>query len=254
MVSSKEQIKATFAEWFNSALDASGVPAGRGRAGAVARRYRVSIPAARKWLDGVGLPDMAQLGVIVSDLGGAGAAAASASPVGPTQHYLRQAPSNSPWSVQESVPVSQGATRPDHIRIPLLVMESGMGGSLEVNDQPEVIEHLDIARWWAEMHLPRPLDRIRIITSRGDSNAPLINDGDVVFVDTACTSFDGEGLYVFNWNGRALIKRLAPNLRSNGLRIISANPAYPAEEISVDEVEHLHIAGRVVAWFTLRRS
>lgn len=254
MVSSKDQIKATFAEWFNAALDAAGIPAGRGRAGVVAKRYKVSIPAARKWLDGVGLPDMAQLGVIVEDLRGPAGAVDSSSPVGPTQHYLGQGSRKAPWVAHEAVAVARGATPPDHIRLPLLVMEAGMGEGLEVSELPEVIEYLDVARWWAEMNLPRPLERIKVITGRGDSNSPLINDGDIVFVDTGCDRFDGEGLYVFNWNGRALIKRLAPNLRTNGLRIISANPAYPVEEISMAETEQLHIAGRVAAWFTLRRS
>lgn len=254
MVSSKEQIKATFATWLNSALDAAGIAQGRGRAGVVAKRYKVSIPAARKWLEGIGLPDMAQLGVIVADLGGTSKRADEGSPIAATEHYLTSAPRAAMPVRESAVTVAYGATPPGHIRLPLLVMEAGMGGGMDVSEYPEVVDYLDVARWWAEMHLPRPLDRIKIITGRGDSNAPLINDGDIIFVDTGCDTFDGEGLYVFNWNGRALIKRLVPNLRSNGLRIVSANPAYPPEEITVAEIEQLHIAGRVAAWFTLRRN
>lgn len=249
MVSTKEQVKQTFAGWLNAALDAAGVQPGRGRAGAVAKRYKVSVPAARKWLDGVGLPDMAQLAVIVSDLSGTPAVSVAEDPVLATQTYLSGMP-----RVQEDAGVAYGAINPDHIRLPLLVMQAGMGTGMEVSELPEVVDYLDVARWWAEMNLPKPLSRIKVITGRGDSNAPLINDGDIVFVDTAIDAFVGEGLYVFNWNGRALIKRLVPDLRSNGLRVVSANPAYPAEEISIDEVEQLHIAGRVSAWLTLRRN
>ena len=249
MVSTKEQAKRTFADWFADALTKAGVQEGRGRAGAVAKRYKVSVPAARKWLDGVGLPDMAQLAIIITDLAGIPAGQIAANPILATQTYLSAA-----QRVGEPATVAYGATSPDHIRLPLLVMQAGMGTGMEISELPEVVDYLDVAKWWAEMNLPKPLSRIKVITGRGDSNAPLINDGDIVFVDTACDAFVGEGLYVFNWNGRALIKRLVPDLRSNGLRVVSANPAYPAEEITMQEIDQLHIAGRVAAWLTLRRS
>lgn len=150
------------------------------------------------------------------------------------------------------VGVASREMQPGYVRLPLLSMVAAMGDGSGNNDPHEVVQFLDVADWWASQHLPHDLARVKIISSRGDSNAPLINHGDVVFVDTGVNYFDGEGLYVFNWQGRALIKRLAPNLRSGRMQIISANPAYPAEDISTDEIEQLHIAGRVAAWWTLR--
>jgi phage repressor protein C with HTH and peptisase S24 domain len=83
--------------------------------------------------------------------------------------------------------------------------------------------------------------------------AGVINDGDVVFVDVRVNHFQGDGLYVFNWQGRALVKRLVPSIKSGQIQIVSANPAYPAETVGIDELESLHIAGKVVAWWTLKR-
>lgn len=145
-------------------------------------------------------------------------------------------------------------TEPAHgyVRLPLLAMEGEMGHG-SYSDQPaEVVQFLDVAEWWAKQHLPGRLDRVKIISARGDSMAGVINHGDIVFVDVGINYFEGEGIYVFNWQGRALIKRLAPNFRTGRLQIMSANSAYPAEEIEAEEIEQLHIAGRVVAWWTLK--
>ena len=153
-----------------------------------------------------------------------------------------------------SVQVSTGETPPGYVRLPLLSMEGEMGFGA-VNDEPlEVVQFLDVAEWWARQNLPHDIDRVRVITARGDSMAGVINHGDIVFVDQSAPYYDGEGIYVFNWQGRALIKRLAPNLRTGNMQILSANStAYPPEEIAIGEIDQLHIAGRVLAWLTLKK-
>lgn len=248
MVFDKVRVKRHFATWLNESMAALGVPE-RGRSAAVAKRYKVTIPAARKWLEGTGMPDMAQFVVIVADLGGPVQRVTGDDLIDAAMTFL---PSN---RVEERSTIAWGETRKSYVRLPLLAMEAGMGPGVEIDGQPEVVEYLDVARWWAEANLPRPHDRVKIITGRGNSNAPLINHGDIVFVDTSINYFDGEGIYVFNWNGSALIKRLMPNLRTNTLRIESLNPdARQFDEIRVDELDQMHVAGRVAAWYTLRRN
>lgn len=153
-----------------------------------------------------------------------------------------------------TVVVATGEPSPGYVRLPLLGMEASMGNG--VMDQPyhDVVEFLDVAEWWAAQNLPRDHTNVRVITARGDSMAGVINDGDIVFVDVRVNHFQGDGLYVFNWQGRALVKRLVPSLKSGQLQIVSANPAYPAELVAMSELDSLHIAGKVVAWWTLRRS
>ncbi|MBB1061905.1 helix-turn-helix transcriptional regulator [Lysobacter spongiae] len=148
--------------------------------------------------------------------------------------------------------VAGSETPVGYVRLPLLNMEGDMGYGTYSDEQPDVVKFLDVAEWWARQNLPRDLDRVKLISSRGDSMAGVINHGDVVFVDTGIDHYEGEGIYVFNWQGRALIKRLVPNLRTGRLQIQSANPAYPPEDVAPEEIEQLHIAGRVAAWWTLR--
>lgn len=244
---SKTDSRQRFARWLDQALTENGVPNERGRAIKVAKRYDVSPQMAGKWLRGESLPDAAQIGVIVEDLSGALPSNLPAE-VAAAQRYM------APMRVAEGRQLVAGVeTGHDYLRFPRLAMEAGMGTGTEITDPPSVVDYIDIAKWWADLNLPKPLSRIKIITGTGDSNAPMINHEDIVFVDEATNAFTGPGLYVFNWQGRALIKRLTPNLRNNGLHIVSANPAYPPEEIGIHEIDQLHIAGRVVAWYTLRK-
>ncbi len=159
-----------------------------------------------------------------------------------------------PSESSKTVVVATGEPKSGYVRLPLLDTEASMGNG--VMDQPyhEVVEFLDVAEWWAAQNLPRDHAHVRVITACGDSMAGVINDGDIVFLDVRVNHFQGDGLYVFNWQGRALVKRLVTSLKSGQLQIVSANPAYPAELVAMSELDSLHIAGKVVAWWTLRRS
>ena len=241
-----ERMQRTFATWLREALGFSGSE-DPGRYADIGKRYGVTGQAVGKWLRGQSMPSSAMIGRIVEDLTGP-LSGGYPREVESAMRYL------APVRVAEDRPVVSGqATDTPYVRLPRLAMEGGMGNGTEITDAASVVDYIDVAKWWAETNLPRPYSRIKIITGTGDSNAPLINHEDIVFVDEGCDSFVGPGLYVFNWQGRALIKRLTPNLRTNGLSIVSANPAYPPEEITVGEIDQLHIAGRVVAWYTLKR-
>lgn len=152
------------------------------------------------------------------------------------------------------VTVSTRETRPGYVRLPHYSAEVSAGAGAEMDAAGfEVVQTLDVAKWWAEQHLPRDLSRVRVLSVRGDSMAPDMQHGDVLFVDTATASFDSPGLYVINFQGRALVKRLVPELRTGRVAIISSNPAYPPEYVEPGELDSLHIGGRVAAWWTLRK-
>lgn len=157
-----------------------------------------------------------------------------------------------PPRYQQSVAVSGDETPPGYVRLELLDAEGSMGGGSINSDYPEVLRHIDVAEAWARTRLPSDLSRIRILTARGDSNAPLINDGDILFVDVGIQSFVGEGLYLFNWMGHLLCKRLSPNLATNRLEIRSENKSYETIEVAPADLDQLHIAGKLAAWWTLR--
>lgn len=158
-----------------------------------------------------------------------------------------------PRTAEGARPVAASENRPGYVRLPLLDVAVSAGTGADVGNEAEVVQYLDVADWWAQQNLGRDLSRIRVLTARGDSMTPEIQPGDVLFVDIGTQSFEAPGVYVLNWQGRALVKRLVPEMRTGRLGLHSSNPAYPAEYVSPSEMDQLRISGRVAAWWTLRR-
>ncbi len=81
---------------------------------------------------------------------------------------------------------------------------------------------------------------------------PEIGSGDVLFVDSGITFFDTDAVYVMNWQGRPIVKRL--QLKRDGTLLIkSANPSYEPEVVPADEVDQLYITGRVIGVWQFRK-
>lgn len=87
-------------------------------------------------------------------------------------------------------------------------------------------------------------EHIKITNIRGDSMAPTIESGDLLFVDISQLYFNGDGIYVFNYNGFNHVKRLQH--AGDCLLVLSDNPQYKTWEIRLDNEELFHVAGRVV--------
>jgi len=153
-----------------------------------------------------------------------------------------------------AVSIANSETPHGYIRLPQYAVTASAGSGAVVDDgDSEVVRFLDVAEWWAQANLPRDTDRVKILSVRGDSMAPDIQHGDVLFVDTGTRDFTAPGLYVLHWQGRALVKRLVPELANDRLAIVSSNPAYPTEYVDSRSIHSLHIGGRVAAWWTLRK-
>ncbi len=140
-----------------------------------------------------------------------------------------------------------------YIRLPQLDVEASAGDGMLNDSGLDVVRYLDVAEEWAQRNLPRDLERVRVMSARGDSMAPDILDGDVLFVDTAQDRFVGDGIYVFHWHGLLLVKRLAPQMARGTIAILSSNTSRAPEEITTSELDQLHVVGRVAAWWTLRK-
>lgn len=79
----------------------------------------------------------------------------------------------------------------------------------------------------------------------GDSNEPVLKDGDTVMVDLSRNSIQGEAFYVIRLDDLLYAKRLQRQL-DGGVLVISANTAYPAITVPADRLERLQVVGRVV--------
>ncbi len=171
------------------------------------------------------------------------------------EQWLRWNPQESDEPPPQSVtlPVSETEIAPGYVRFHLHDFAASAGPGAGGDDYPEVVRVLDLAEWWCrERGLPRPFDRIRVLTCRGDSMRGDIEDGDLLFVDTQRAHFDGPGIYVMNLMGNAVVKRLTLQLDGR-LAVLSSNPAYAPEYLTKDQMDQLHIGGRVVTSLSSRR-
>lgn len=150
----------------------------------------------------------------------------------------------------EPPPVSGPATPDGYVRFDLFEGAAGMGMGVANNDYPEVIRQVDVAEWEIRRKLgflPAP-GRMKLMTGRGPSMRPKIEDGDVVMIDTWCTHFDGDDYYLINVDGDAQIKKLMK--RADGMWVVSSNPEFPEWRIDPHD---LTVCGKALIGLGLRR-
>lgn len=107
--------------------------------------------------------------------------------------------------------------------------------------------------WLASLGLdPTRTDLIRV---QGNSMSPEIEDGDWVFVDRRYQTLSGDDIYLI-FDGTGLVVKALQLVRgtkgrdARRIRIISANPTYPIDEVPADDVTIIgrvrHRIGRIV--------
>ncbi|RDL44335.1 XRE family transcriptional regulator [Marinomonas piezotolerans] len=91
-------------------------------------------------------------------------------------------------------------------------------------------------------------DKAACCRVNGDSMEPVLPDGAIVAVDTFSREITDGKMYAINHGGLLRVKYLY-RLPFRGLRIRSANPNYPDEELSSEAASDIKIIGRVF-WFS----
>lgn len=135
--------------------------------------------------------------------------------------------------------------RNDVYRIDVLDVSASAGDGSPSKDVVEVIRSIEYVPDQARVIFGnRPETSVKLINVRGDSMEGTIEPGDLIFVDVAVSNFDGDGIYVFDFNGDMFVKRLQ-KVKSE-LIVISDNPRYREWTISEEEMSMLHVAGRVM--------
>jgi len=152
--------------------------------------------------------------------------------------------------------IASTETVPGYVRVPQLGLPAGAGPGAETMDgEPEIVRWLDVSEQWAAEHFPRNRASINVLTVRGDSmvGAGIMN-GDLLFVDTSVHRYDGDGYYVLQFRDGWQVKRLRADVLSQQLEIVSMLAAREESRIVLPNQEgELTIAGRVAAWWTLRK-
>lgn len=84
---------------------------------------------------------------------------------------------------------------------------------------------------------------LSIINVDGDSMEPTIGNGDLLFVDTTKSAYQGDGVYVFSYGENLYVKRL--QFAGDELLVISDNPRYKDWKITAKNEHKFKIHGKV---------
>lgn len=86
---------------------------------------------------------------------------------------------------------------------------------------------------------------LKIFKACGDSMASVIEDGDLLLVDTGRKDFNNGGIFLLTINNDWYVKRLRKRL-SGELDVISDNTHYPIETFEPNSPVEISVMGRVV--------
>lgn len=140
-----------------------------------------------------------------------------------------------------------GSDDDQQIRFERLNIEAACGNGIE-NLPAEVVDYVNVSRLWAKDKFGGNLSHIKIITARGDSMAGTIDEGDVIFVDTAVTEMMEDGVYLIHVSDGRRAKRLQRTV-TGGVKILSDNKRYETETVEKHDLEQLKICGKIKgAW------
>lgn len=130
------------------------------------------------------------------------------------------------------------------IRVEILDIEAsaGNGTFLTRSEQGLLAQEFDLD-FFRRQFGRTDAKNLKIIAVKGDSMAPTLESGDLLYVDVAENYFSADGLYVFTFDEHTFVKRLQK--RGKELWAISDNKTqYDPWQIPQDEPLYIH--GRVV--------
>ena len=132
---------------------------------------------------------------------------------------------------------------PNTVRIDILDVEAsaGNGAYLSPTEQGLLSQEFDLT-FFRQQFGRADAKHLKLITVKGDSMAPTLESGDLLYVDISENYFAADGLYVFTFDGQTFIKRLQKVGKK--MLVISDNPTYKEWTFTQDDDVFIH--GRVI--------
>lgn len=129
------------------------------------------------------------------------------------------------------------------LTIPFISQKLSAGVGFEhLSDADIDVQTIDILASMA-----KGLDKSTLVAAKvkGDSMIDAnINSGDIAIFSRGL--INGEGIYVINYFGDVLIKRITFDPKKNEVSIISANKNYP---VKIADANDVLVLGKVIGWF-----
>lgn len=100
----------------------------------------------------------------------------------------------------------------------------------------QVVDYLAFSAEWFHKNVGIAPAHAALIEVRGDSMTPVLNDGELVIVDTSCDAFKDDAIYVLQYSGALRIKNVRRRIDGK-IEIKSANEDYGVELLTEQEAE-----------------
>ena len=132
------------------------------------------------------------------------------------------------------------------ISIPLLEVYASAGhGVYQSSDLVDVVQSIRYNRpKFQQLFAGVNPDFVQLINVKGDSMSPTLEAGDLIFVDTRVQCYDGDGIYVFNYDSTLFVKRLQKT--GSKLTVISDNQTYDKWYITAEDEYQFIVHGKVL--------
>lgn len=131
-----------------------------------------------------------------------------------------------------------------YVRVPRYEVQASAGGGAIIHSE-QIVDHLYFKADWVKNVLGIPRDCLALIAVHGDSMEPTLSNGDLILVDTRVSRVEDGAIYVLQFDGALLVKRLQKKF-DGSVVIRSDNPLYEPEILHGNDTEKLKIVGRVV--------
>jgi len=138
-----------------------------------------------------------------------------------------------------SEPVQKG-----FVMFPRYEIEAGAGPGRNVQSE-QIVDFVSFKEEWVQNFLRVPRKDLSLLSVKGDSMNPTLNDGDMILVDLRSDRIDDSAIYVLEFDDALLVKRIQRKL-DGSVVIKSDNQLYEPEVLQKDRAETLRIVGRVV--------
>lgn len=137
----------------------------------------------------------------------------------------------------------------DYVLLPRHDVRASAGHGAVVHSE-QIVDHMTFRTDWLRSKFGlRPQD-VALIEVWGDSMEPTLSNGDLILVDISHPELRDNAVYVFQYNGTLLVKRI--QRRMDGSVVIkSDNPRYEPDILPAGIAESLRIIGRMV-WSGVR--
>lgn len=129
------------------------------------------------------------------------------------------------------------------ITIPFISQKLSAGTGYEYLSE----DNLDVRKIDILASIANGVDKNTLIAAEANGNSMIgekIYSGDIVVFSRGLIK--GEGIYVINYAGDVMVKKIDFDKLNNKVSIISANPDYPTRTV---DAEYVSLLGKVIGWF-----